>query len=266
MANPPHLPIIVLGGGNMGGALAVRWHKTSIAPVHVIERNPVRIRTLRAHGLMVHTELEAAPAAASAFVLAIKPQQFADVKADIAEAPAAQSLLISIMAGISLSMLSTCSQRVVRVMPNLPVMVGAGMNVACAPGLEQHARLYVTELFDAVGKCRWVNDEVQLQTATAISGSGPGYLLAFMEALEKAAIQHGLDAETARHLVMHTVQGTGLLAVESAESLSALRKQVTSPAGTTAAALDEFHKFGMERMVEQAVSAAIARSMELGNG
>ena len=130
MSNPPHLPIVILGGGHMGGALAVRWHKTGIAPVHVVERDPARIRTLEAHGLTVHAELEAAPTSTSAFVLAIKPQQFAELKATIAKTAAAQSLLISIMAGIPLAALEECSQRAVRIMPNLAVMVGAGMNVA----------------------------------------------------------------------------------------------------------------------------------------
>ena len=266
MPSPPHLPIVILGGGNMGGALAVRWHKSSIAPVHVVEHNPTRVQLMKSYGLNVHAELEDVPSMTSAFVVAIKPQQFEKMKERIAASPAAQPMLISIMAGVSLATLKECSKRAVRVMPNLPVMVGEGMNVACGPGVEHHVRLYVSELFEEVGKCRWVEDEVQLQTATAISGSGPGYLFMFMETLEKAAMQHGLDADTSRQLVMQMVFGSGLLASESAESFAALRQQVTSPGGTTEAALKEFTKFGFHRMVEQGVSAAIARSVELGNG
>ena len=166
------------------------------------------------------------------------------------------------MAGTPLAMLEKAGAQVARVMPNLPALIGESMSVACAPSLDHKHRALVTLLFDAVGKTAWVEDEAQLHAVTAISGSGPGYVFAFMEALEAAAGALGLNPEMAQHLVRQTLRGAALLASESCDSPAVLKRNVTSPGGTTEAALQVLAEHDFIAVVEQAAAAA-RRSQEL---
>lgn len=257
-------PIILIGGGNMGGALARAWQKAALVPLHVVERDRERSAALRAAAIAVSDTLEAAPQQAAALVLAIKPQQFPELAPALLPLLAPDTLLISIMAGIPLAALHTLTPHAVRAMPNLPATVGEAMSVLCAaPGLPASAHALATRLFAAAGEARWVQTEAQLQAATAISGSGPGYFFAFMEALEAAALEHGLDAETARALVRQTAKGAGILAAQALESFTTLRQQVTSPGGTTEAALARFAQHGLTHVVKEAVTAALSRAEAL---
>lgn len=255
-------PIIILGGGNMGGALASRWHQAELGVVHVVETNAARADVLRAAGIIVHESLTNTPS--GTLVIAIKPQQFAAMKEEIT-IYAARGTLVSIMAGVMLETLTALSPRAVRVMPNLPAMVATSMSVACAPAADVEMRARVTQLFEAVGHIAWVENETLLTAATAISGSGPGYIFAFMEALEAAAVAHGLDAETARMLVRQTLHGSALLATAAPESFATLRESVTSPGGVTQAALATFYRAGFNGMMHNTIAAAIKRSEELAD-
>lgn len=259
-------PIIIIGGGNMGGAIASRWHSAHTGCVHVVEQDAARRKALSALGITTHALLEHAPLAAS-YLLAIKPQQFAENSAEFRHIMLDRApLLISIMAGVPLAALSKISPRAVRVMPNLPALIGESMSVACAPELDATSRKTVTMLFDAIGTTAWVDSEAQLHAVTAISGSGPAYVFAFMEALQQAAIDAGLAPGLAAQLVTKTVRGAALLADQSSVDIAMLRAQVTSKGGTTEAALNAFAEAKLEQLVGRAVKAAAARSKALANG
>lgn len=253
--------IILIGGGNMGGAMATRWQATHT--LHIVERDEVRRAALTAEGFTCHATLAEAPAAAT-YILAIKPQQFAGFTSELSTVFADDApLLISIMAGIPLAELQAVTPNAVRVMPNLAALIGESMSVLCAPGLDAPARANAEQLFAAIGAVAWVTEEEQLHAVTGISGSGPAYLFALMEALETAAVTQGLSPELARKLVTTTMRGSALLADASVDSAGELCRQVTSKGGTTEAALHVFAGGGLGRLVGDAVSAAVARSKQL---
>ena len=259
-------PIIIIGGGNMGGAIASRWHAAQAGCVHVIEHDAKRRKALGDLGITTHVSLEHAPLAAS-YLLAIKPQQFEENVSEFRHIMLdREPLLISIMAGVSLAALKKISPRAVRVMPNLPAIIGESMSVACAPGLDIPSEKTVTMLFESIGAVAWVEDEEQLHAVTAISGSGPAYIFAFMEALQHAAIAAGLDPELASHLVAQTLRGTALLAEQSPIDIATLRAQVTSKGGTTEAALKALATGKLDALIARAVKAADARSKSLASG
>lgn len=256
-------PILILGGGNMGGALARCWQAARIAPVVVVEQDAARRAVLAAEGITCHAALEDAPRACAALVLAIKPQQFVPMQQMLTQWVGKETLLVSIMAGIPLADLQQVAAQAVRVMPNLPALIGESMSVAYASALQERQHAFVTLLFEAVGKIAWVEEEAQLHAVTAISGSGPGYVFAFMEALEAAAMHLGLAPELARMLVAQTLRGAALLADQSSDNTATLRRNVTSPGGTTQAALAVFSEKHLARLVEEATVAAARRSQEL---
>lgn len=258
-------PIIIFGGGAMGGALAREWYASKITGIYVVERDPVRRAALSAGGVRAFATLDDVPVEKSILVLAIKPQQMTTLSEATRTRIGQCRLLVSIMAGVPLATLADLSPHSVRVMPNLPAQIGEGMSVACAPALDAGRRNTVTTIFGEVGRVAWVEDEALLHAATAISGSGPAYLFAFMEALEAAAVAQGLDAALARLLVGQTMRGAAMLATKSEQPVASLRQQVTSPGGTTEAALAQFSQDGLKEMVERAALAAAQRSRALGN-
>ena len=258
-------PIIIIGGGNMGGAIARRWHDAQGGCVHVVEHDASRRKALEELGIKTHTLLEHAPLAAT-YLLAIKPQQFSQSVTELKHIISdREPLLISIMAGVPLSALHAISPRAVRVMPNLPALIGESMSVACAPGLAKLSENMVTRLFESIGAIAWVEDEDQLHAITAISGSGPAYVFAFMEALQHAAVDLGVDPELAGHLVAQTLRGAALLAEQSPVNVTTLREQVTSKGGTTEAALATLTKGKLDDLISRAVKAADARSKALAD-
>ncbi len=258
--------IILIGGGNMGGAMATRWHKAGGHSIHVVETDATRREALAAQGITCHATLADAPRG-EIYVLAIKPQQFATTSEEIARTlDGSAPLLVSIMAGITLADLHRISARAVRVMPNLPAMIGQSMSVLCAPGLDEASRKKTEQLFVHVGAVAWVEDEQQLHATTAISGSGPAYVFALMEALQLAAVAQGLPASLAQQLITQTLRGAALLADASDEDAATLRKQVTSKGGTTEAALNVFAQGKLDELVARAVDAAAKRSRELAGG
>ena len=255
--------ILIIGGGNMGGAIARALHATQEFSVSIIETNETARLGFSNLGIPTFAALADAPKADN-YLLAIKPQQFTsyvnEMKTTISDA---SPLIISIMAGISLSALHAISPNAVRVMPNLPAMIRESMSVLCAPALDAPSRAVAVTIFATIGAVAWVEEEEQLHAVTAISGSGPGYIFAFMESLVAAAIAQGLSPELANTLVTQTLRGAALLADQSAESPATLRAQVTSKGGTTEAALAMLTHGNLQALITAATTAATNRSKEL---
>lgn len=255
-----HTRIILIGGGNMGGAMALHWHAANAGSVAVVERDASRRAYFAAQGITCVETLAEAPRGAI-YVLAIKPQQFAAFMPELRDANI--PLLVSIMAGVTLAQLHGVCEQSVRVMPNLPAAIGESMSVLCAPALADATRSELDALFLVIGRVAWVADEQELHAVTAISGSGPAYVFALMEALEQAAMAQGLSAVLAKQLVAQTFRGAALLAAESPLSSTQLREQVTSKGGTTHAALEALTAGHFEALILAAVEAAAARSKSL---
>lgn len=258
-----HDPILIIGGGTMGSALATAWRKAMHhTPIHVVEPDAARRAQWEKLGANSFASLAQVDITMSIVVLAVKPQQFPElVEAYKANPHLTRALLISIMAGVTLEQLAMLSPERARVMPNTALAIGESMSVICAPQLVEEKLDIVKELFGHAGHVLVVGQENQMHAVTAISGSGPAYLFAFMEGLEKAAMHHGLDVDTARTLVLQTVRGAALLADHSGGDVTRLREAVTSPGGTTQAALKKLE--GLDALLDAAVDAAAARSKEL---
>jgi pyrroline-5-carboxylate reductase len=199
-------------------------------------------------------------------VLAIKPQMIRDVLEEIKDEIMDVHLIISIAAGIPIKMIRSVIGRdipIIRVMPNTPALIQKGISVLTAGGTATPSHMDIARgIFDAVGKTI-VLDEAMMDAVTALSGSGPGYIFKIMESFVAAGEKLGFDRVTALLLVTQTFLGAALLAEESDLSLPQLRKMVTSPGGTTAAALAFFEERGLEKIIEGAVEAACRRSVEL---
>jgi len=201
-------------------------------------------------------------------VVAVKPQVMRDVLTPLAAAlPDTPPLVISVAAGIRIDSIEQWLGRrlaVVRVMPNTPSLVGSGAAGLYANDLVTSEQRDAAEtLMQAVGITAWVDEEGQIDTVTGIAGSGPAYFMLFMEAMVDAAVQRGLDHDTAQTLVIQTCRGAAELARQSPESLEQLRINVTSPGGTTERALQTMQDAGIEEIIRRAVNAAADRAEEL---
>jgi pyrroline-5-carboxylate reductase len=261
MKNLRTATILILGGGNMGGAFATRWIAAGhpSAQLLVVEPSALRRATLNDLGLATFPALEDVTATPDILLLAIKPQSFAEVKSKI-EKRWPDVLVISIMAGVMLAEIPAA--RRARVMPNLPASLGFGISVCFASSLAPVDRKKVEDLFAACGEVVWIEDENQFHAVTAISGSGPAYLFSFTEALEGAARSLGLEASLAHHLVAQTLRGSVAMASATSAEAAVLRAQVTSKGGTTEAALEVLHE-RLQLLLKQSVDAAAARSHAL---
>ena len=263
-------PILIVGAGRMGGALIAGWQRAgAFTGADLIIREPVP-----AVGLM---EAEAARAVlnpaqgenrrARTVLLAVKPQVWRTAAAEIASHVSADALIISIVAGISAGTVSGAfgGRRVARVMPTTAAAVGQGTASVYSEDPEAHAAAHA--LFEPLGAVVDLADEAQMHAATAASGSAPAYLYALIEALEDAAVQAGLPPDTARTLARSTLTGAAALLADGGEDPAELRRQVTSPGGTTEAALKVLlGDGGLPDLLRRAVTAAVERSRELGDG
>jgi len=200
-------------------------------------------------------------------VLAVKPQQMQTALAPLA-GRLTQSLIISIAAGLPIGLLSDWLDqhpRIVRSMPNTPAMVGMGVSgVFASAACSASDKAQAQAILEACGSVVWLSDEAMLNPTTAISGSGPGYVFLFMEALEKAALGMGFDQAQARDLVSQTFRGAAELACQSDEPFAVLRERVTSKGGTTAAGLAVMLEGKIPQHIQAGADAANARSLELG--
>ncbi len=205
---------------------------------------------------------------ANVVVLAVKPQVMKSVCEELLEiVQSSHPLIVSIAAGITIDQLDRWlggNVAIVRCMPNTPALIGAGATGLCANArviVEQRA--LAQSIVDAVGLSRWIDDESSMDTITALSGSGPAYFFLLVEALEDAAVAQGLSRETARELAAQTCLGAGRMLRESGIDAAELRRRVTSPGGTTQAALDSFAADKFADIVARAVAAAKKRGGEL---
>jgi pyrroline-5-carboxylate reductase len=262
--------IAFIGGGNMARSLVGGLLSTADASsIAVAEPQPeTRDALARDFGVATFADGREAVTGADTVVLAVKPQVMPAVCGTLAESVQRQRpLVISIAAGIRTDQLERWlggKLAIVRSMPNTPALVGAG-----ATGLYANARVSAPQraqaqhVLDAAGITAWVDDEAQMDIVTAISGSAPAYFFLLVEALEAAAAAQGLPRETARRLAAQTCLGAGRMLTESGEAPETLRKRVTSPNGTTEAALDSFAGDDLRRIVARAVAAATVRGAEL---
>ena len=263
--------LVLIGAGKMGGAMLEGWLRIGMTPagISLIDPHPSdEIVALAADKGMALNPDAGAVAPADVLILATKPQML-----DTA-APAVQAfihpntLLISILAGKTLGDLAARlpnATAMVRAMPNLPASVGRGITAAApGPGVDGAQRAMTDALLGAIGKVEWLDDENLIDAVTAVSGSGPAYVFHLAECLAAAGAAAGLPPETAERLARATVEGAGELLFQSPLSPATLRQNVTSPGGTTAAALSVLMADdGMPPLMRRAVAAAKRRAGEL---
>ncbi len=265
-------PLLLVGCGKMGGALLSGWLERG-APaenVVVIEPQPGRrVADFVARGVTV---VGAAATVDRGFrpkvvVLAVKPQSMDEAAAPLARFARPVTVFLSIAAGTPIATFEALfgAAAIVRAMPNTPAAIGRGITVLTANAKASAAqRTACADLMEAVGEVAWVEDESLMDAVTAVSGSGPAYVFLLVEALAEAGAAAGLPPELAQRLARATVSGSGELLRLSAEDAATLRQNVTSPGGTTAAALEVLMApDGLRRLMAEAVAAAAKRSREL---
>ncbi|HLM53938.1 MAG TPA: pyrroline-5-carboxylate reductase [Pseudoxanthomonas sp.] len=266
-----HGTIAFIGGGNMarsliGGLIARGVEAMSI---RVAEPVPALREALAADfGVRVFESAGEAAAGSDPWLLAVKPQVLRGVCESLAAlARRHRPLVVSIAAGVTSSQLRRWlggEAAVVRGMPNTPALLGAGVTgLFATAGVDADGRQRAERLLGSVGKTVWIDDEPTMDAVTAVSGSGPAYVFLLAEAMEAAARAQGLPDAAARTLVLETVLGAARMLSESGEDPAELRRRVTSPNGTTQAAVETFRKGGFERLVAHAVSAATERGRQL---
>jgi pyrroline-5-carboxylate reductase len=263
-------PIVLVGAGKMGSAMLDGWIALGLDPsrVAVIEPQPAsEISALTARGLRLNPEPRAVSDPA-VIVIAVKPQVAAEVVPAAAPFVGRSTVVVSVMAGQRLATLERAlpaGSAVVRTMPNTPAAIGRGITVAVANArVSPQQRDLAHRLLAAVGVVEWVEDEGLLDAVTAVSGSGPAYVFLLAEALAQAGAAAGLPAELAARLARATVAGSGELLHRSPLEAATLRRNVTSPGGTTEAALGVLMgEHGLAPLMGQAVAVATRRSREL---
>jgi pyrroline-5-carboxylate reductase len=260
--------VVLAGVGKMGGALLTGWLARGLNPkrVAVIEPHPSDdIRAVAATGVRLNPAAKDAGAVA-ALVLAVKPQTFGNAGPALRPLIGPSTLVVSIMAGTTIAVLdAVCGGNIVRAMPNTPAAIGRGITVAvAAKGVNEEQRATADALLRATGAVEWIDDEALMDAVTAVSGSGPAYVFLLAEELARAGVTAGLPADLAARLARETVAGSGELLHRSDLDAATLRQNVTSPGGTTAAALSVLMgENGMKELMTRAVAAAAARSREL---
>jgi pyrroline-5-carboxylate reductase len=270
--------ITFIGGGNMGRALisGLLANGFNANQISVIEANTTTAQNLqndfKVQMISALDNITFDFAKNNVVVMAIKPQDFNIAAKGLAaklKHPSAQSpLVLSIAAGIRLGDMSRWldQRRCVRAMPNTPALIGKGITGLFAnTDINTDDRALAETVCNAVGQSVWVTDEKLMDVVTAISGSGPAYVFAFLEALQSAGEKLGLDTNTARKLAYATLEGATQLAQNSSESASVLRERVTSKGGTTAAALEVLNQDGWHAILEKAIAAANQRGKVMGD-
>ena len=262
----PEPGLTLVGGGRMGSALAGGWIKAGYAgPIAI--HDPAPSDLLKSWEGTGKISLNPDPSPASTLIVAVKPQVFPKILDNLRAFVGPDTLVLSIMAGITLSSLaeSLGTSRVARAMPNTPGLVGEGMTLLCMPdGAAGDDTSYLQELLTPLGAVEGPLGEDQISAATALSGCGPAYAFLLAEVMAAAGIAHGLDEDLALRLAQKTVQGAGALMMDSDEPPSTLRENVTSPGGVTKAALDVLMRDGaMPSLMKEAVAEAIRRDREL---
>jgi len=260
--------ILLAGAGKMGGAMLTGWLARGLDPKNIafIEPSPSKeVSALATKGVRLNP-LPKDFGTAATLVVALKPQMFREAGAMLKSFTGPSTLVVSIMAGTTIASISeVCGGAVVRAMPNTPAAIGRGITVAVATTNVSAAQRAVADaLLRSTGSVEWINDESLMDAVTAVSGSGPAYVFLLAEELARAGVEAGLPPELATKLARETVAGSVELLHRSEIDPAALRQNVTSPGGTTAAALDVLMApDGMQSLLMRAVVAATRRSKEL---
>lgn len=267
--------VALIGGGNMANALASGFLNQQYPKdhLHVIEVAKDLREQWIARGVSVSETPSSALTRCSVWIFAVKPQQMREVVLQCKPWMVANTLVISIAAGISIGALGAWLgselepyAKVVRCMPNTPALVGAGVTGLAAPeALSQQDRDTATHLLSAVGQAVWVKDDAAIDAVTALSGSGPAYVFLFLESLIKGGVALGLTPLQAKDLALATLSGATKLAANSTEEVSILRERVTSKGGTTAAALAVMNEAHFAEIIARAMQAADQRAAELSS-
>ena len=266
-----NLRIAFIGAGNMAASLIGGLRAQGMDAALICSSEPgaeQRARIASEHGIAVHEHNRDAVQDADLIVLAVKPQVMKTVCQALAPHLNASQLVVSIAAGISCASLNAWlgPLPLVRCMPNTPALVRQGVSGLFANDLVSPTqRQQAEQVLGAVGMVLWLDNEAQIDAVTAVSGSGPAYFFLLIEAMSAAGVQLGLTPETATQLSIQTALGAARMAVSSDVDAGELRRRVTSPNGTTEAAIKTFQAGGFEALVEQALKAAAARSQELAH-
>ncbi|UFX46830.1 pyrroline-5-carboxylate reductase [Bradyrhizobium sp. 41S5] len=260
--------IVLAGAGKMGGAMLTGWLAQGLSPKHVAVIDPhisPEISALAAKGVRLNPQAKDL-GTVDTLVVAVKPQSFRDAGAALKALVGPSTLVVSIMAGTTISALEdVVGGAVVRAMPNTPAAIGRGITVAVPSKRVTAAQRAMTDaLLKATGLVEWVDDENLMDAVTAVSGSGPAYVFLLAEELARAGVAAGLPEQLATTLARATVAGSGELLHRSDLPSATLRQNVTSPGGTTAAALEVLMASdGMQPLMTRAIAAATRRSKEL---
>ncbi|MEO1250334.1 MAG: pyrroline-5-carboxylate reductase [Pseudomonadota bacterium] len=262
-------PVLLFGAGNMGGAMLRGWLALGLPPKRVAIVDPApreNIAALADRGVIFNPAPEGF--GPSVLLLAVKPQMFAEVAESIGAYLPGDAVLISVLAGTTMAQIeAVCpsGQPVLRVMPNTPAAIGQGMSVLYANAhVSAEQKSEAESLMAAIGDTAWIEDEALMDAVTAVSGSGPAYVFYLAEALAQAGAKAGLPADLADQLARQTVSGAGALIAATGTDPAELRRNVTSPNGTTAAALAVLMaENGLGPLLVDAVGAAKRRSEEL---
>ena len=263
--------LVLVGAGKMGGAMLEGWLSVGLAPeaLTVVEPQPSEAIAALCSARAVRLNPQGGePAAPAVAVLAIKPQMLEAASPHIADLVGPDTLVVSILAGKTIADLQARLPRaraIVRAMPNLPASIGRGATGAFAnAATSAEQRVTAQALLESVGTVEWVEDEALIDAVTALSGSGPAYVFHMVECLARAGAAAGLPGDLAERLARATVAGSGALLAETPLSASTLRENVTSPGGTTAAALEVLMAAdGLDPLLRNAVAAAKRRAQEL---
>ncbi|WP_417518561.1 pyrroline-5-carboxylate reductase [Minwuia sp.] len=266
--------LLLVGCGKMGGAMLQGWlaEGTNPATVVVVEPAEALRAPIAETGVKALNGPDAIPDdfQPDCVIFAVKPQQMPDVVGDYKRFKGDGTQFLSIAAGTTIGFFETelgSDAAIVRTMPNTPAAVGKGMMVACPnANVTEAMKERAGALLAAVGNVAWIDDEAHMDAVTAVSGSGPAYVFHLIETLGEAGVAAGLPEDLAKELALQTVYGAGALARDADDDPAQLRVNVTSPGGTTAAALEVLMGAdGLKPLMERAVAAATKRSRELGS-
>lgn len=263
-------PLLLIGCGKMGGAMLAGWLELGLPPeTVVVEPNAAAVSAFA--GKVRHVaSIAEVPAgfAPAAIILATKPQEAPNALPALAHLAKPEVVFLSIMAGKTIGGMNAMlggDARIIRAMPNTPAALRLGFTVACAgPGVSAEQRALSDRLLGAIGECAWVEEEGLIDPVTAVSGGGPAYVFLLAEVMEQAALAQGLPPDLARRMARATVAGSGALLGASTEDAAQLRRNVTSPKGTTERALAVLmREEAWPALMQEAIEAATARSREL---
>lgn len=266
----PLPPLLLIGCGKMGGAMLAGWLELGLPPeTVVVEPSPAAVSPFA--GRVRHvTSIAAIPEAfaPAAIILATKPQEAPKALPSLASFVGHGAVFLSIMAGCNVANMNAMlggNATIIRAMPNTPAAIRLGFTVAYpGPDVTEDQRRLCHRLLSAIGEAAWVDQESLIDPITAVSGGGPAYVFLLAEVMEKAAISQGVPPELARRMARATVAGSGALLAASTEEASSLRRNVTSPGGTTERALAVLmREEAWPALMEEAIEAATARSREL---